>query len=357
MKVYIRFLIQLFIKSLFFISLIILSLVFILNTLSELEFFSEYNVSLYFPIYISILNSPSLLFEMFPFIFLISTQLFFINLFNNNEVEIFKYSGLKNTSILKIISVLSFFIGIFLIIFFYNFSSNLKNYYLKIKSNYQTDGKYLAVITNNGLWIKDIVDEKITIINASKIDKNYLINTFITEFTPDYEVIRNIKSNKIDIQSNEWIIFNAKIYEKQSSKDVSSLRKTSNFNYEKIKNLFSNLSSLSLKDLLELRQNYKLLNYSTTEVDVQIHKIVSYPIYLMLMTIFSAIIMFSTKKFKSFSLKIALGLFFSVIIYYTFNFFNVMGNTERISIAVSVWFPVGILFLINFFMMKDLNEK
>ena len=357
MKVYIRFLIQLFIKSLFFVSLIILSLVFILNTLSELEFFSEYNVSLYFPIYISILNSPSLLFEMFPFIFLISTQLFFINLFNNNEVEIFKYSGLKNTSILKIISILSFFIGIFLIIFFYNFSSNLKNYYLKIKSNYQTDGKYLAVITNNGLWIKDIVDGKISIINASKIDENYLINTFITEFTLNYEVIRNIKSNKIDIQSNEWIIFNAKIYEKRSSKDVSSFRKTSNFNYEKIKNLFSNLSSLSLKDLLELRQNYKLLNYSTTEVDVQIHKIVSYPIYLMLMTIFSAIIMFSTKKFKSFSLKIALGLFFSVIIYYTFNFFNVMGNTERISIAVSVWFPVGILFLINFFMMKDLNEK
>ena len=357
MRVYIRFLMQSFIKSLLFISLIMLSLVFILNTLSELEFFSEYNVNLYFPIYISLLNSPSLLFEMFPFIFLISAQFFFVNLFNNNEVEIFKYSGLKNTSILKIISILSFFIGILLIIFFYNFSSSLKNYYLKVKSNYQTDGKYLAVITNNGLWIKDIVDENITIINASKIDKNYLINTFITEFTPEYEVIRNIKSNKIDIKSNEWVIFNAKIYENRSSKEVSTLKKVSNFNYEKIKNLFSNLSSLSLKDLFELRQNYKLLNYSTTEVDIQIQKILSYPIYLMLMTIFSSIIMFSTKKFKSFSLKIALGLFFSVIIYYTFNFFNVMGNTERISIGISVWFPLGILFLINFFMMKDINEK
>ena len=149
---------QSFIKSLLFISLIMLSLVFILNTLSELEFFSEYNVNLYFPIYISLLNSPSLLFEMFPFIFLISAQFFFVNLFNNNEVEIFKYSGLKNTSILKIISILSFFIGILLIIFFYNFSSSLKNYYLKVKSNYQTDGKYLAVITNNGLWPSSDLD-------------------------------------------------------------------------------------------------------------------------------------------------------------------------------------------------------
>ena len=357
MKVYIKFLILLFLKNLFFVTMIMLSLVFILNTLSELEFFSEYSVDLYFPVYISLLNSPSLLFEMFPFIFLISTQLFFINLFNNNEVEIFKYSGLKNTSILKIIGILSFFIGIFLIIFFYNFSSSLKNYYLKIKSNYQTDGKYLAVITNNGLWIKDIVDEKITIINASKINENYLINTFITEFTPNYEVIKNIKSNKIDITTNEWIIFDAKIYEKNSSREVSTFKKISNFDYNKIKNLFSNLSSLSLKNLFELRHNYKLLNYSTTEVDVQINKIISYPFYLMLMTVFSAIIMFSTKKFKSYSLKIALGLFSSVLIYYTFNFFNVMGNTERVSVIMSVWTPVAILLLINFFMLKEINAK
>ena len=36
-----------------------------------------------------------MIFEMFPFIFLITSQAFFIKLFNNNELEIFKYSGLK----------------------------------------------------------------------------------------------------------------------------------------------------------------------------------------------------------------------------------------------------------------------
>ena len=41
-----------------------------------------------------------LIFEMFPFIFLISTQFFFIKLFNNNEIKIFKYSGLKNSKII-----------------------------------------------------------------------------------------------------------------------------------------------------------------------------------------------------------------------------------------------------------------
>ena len=46
----------------------------------------------------------------------------------NKEIEIFKYSGLKNSSILKILSILSIITGIFVITIFYSFSSNLKNY-------------------------------------------------------------------------------------------------------------------------------------------------------------------------------------------------------------------------------------
>ena len=160
MKTYIKFLIFTYIKSLIFVSAVLLSLIVILNVLSEIEFFNDINVKSYLPIYISLLNSPSLLFEMLPFIFLISTQVFFIYLFNNNEIEIFKYSGLKNSSIIQILSILSFFLGLLIIVFFYNFSSNLKNFYLEIKSKYQRDGKYLAVITNNGLWIKDVKNNK-----------------------------------------------------------------------------------------------------------------------------------------------------------------------------------------------------
>ena len=56
-------------KIISFCFFVMFSLVLILNILSELEFFRNINVSLYLPIYISILNSPSLIFEMFPFIF------------------------------------------------------------------------------------------------------------------------------------------------------------------------------------------------------------------------------------------------------------------------------------------------
>ena len=117
MKLYIKFLISNFLKSFFYVFLIILSLILVLNILNEVEFFRNKEVRSLLPIYMSILNAPDLIFEMFPFIFLLSTQIFFINLFNNNQIHIFKYSGLKNLKILSVISVLTFFIGIMIVIF------------------------------------------------------------------------------------------------------------------------------------------------------------------------------------------------------------------------------------------------
>ena len=357
MKTYIKFLSKIFLNSFFYVSLIMFSLIFILNLLSELDFFKDIEVDNFFPIYLSLLNSPTFIFEMFPFIFLISTQLFFITLFNNNQLSIFKYTGLKNSNILLIISLMSFFLGILIITFFYSFSSSLKNFYLDLKTNYTKDGKYLAVITKNGLWIKDVLDNKILIINSVKIDQNYLIDAYISEFNNNFEIKRNIVSPKIDISNKKWVIYNAEVFDKNKKQKLKTLEINTNFDYLIIQNLFSNLSSLSIVELFQLRDNYKSLNYSITEIDIQLLKLISFPIYLVLMTVLSSVIMLSTKELKSSILKISIGLFFSVVIYYLFNFFNVLGKTEKINIFSSVLIPLILLTTINSIIMRKFNEK
>jgi lipopolysaccharide export system permease protein len=357
MKTYIKFLTNNFLKSFLFIISIIFCLVLLINILTELEFFKNIDVNIFFTVYLSLLTSPSMIFEIFPFIILISTQLFFIKLFNNNEIQVFKYSGLKNSKILIIISFITFLLGILIITLFYNTSSNLKNLYLELKSNYTNDGKYLAVINKNGLWIRDKINGKILIINSSKIEVNYLVNNFITEFDENYELIRNIKSKKIDITNKNWVIIEPEIFKDNLSQKKKELILKSNFNYKRIQSLFSNLSSLSFLELIELKKNYDLLNYSTIDIDIHIQKIISYPIYLMLMTIFSSLIMFNSKKFKSNTFKISIGLFFCVIIYYLNNLFNVLGTTEKINQFLSVWMPLVLLTFTTFFMINNINEK
>ena len=357
MKTYIKFLSHIFIKSFFYVLAIMFCLVFILNLLSELDFFKEIEIGINFTLFLTLLNSPSTIFEMFPFIFLITTQVFFIKLFNNNELEVFKYSGLKNLKILNFLGSISLLIGILIIFIFYNFSANIKNFYLEKKSQFTTDGKYLAVITKNGLWIKDEIDDKIYIINSSEVKDNYLINNFITEFDKDFKVIRNLKSEKINIEKKEWLIYDAKIYNKNDYEVKKILNIKTNFDYRGIQTLYSNLSSLDILQLYELRDNYKRLNYSLTEVNLQIMKIFTYPLYLLLITIFSALIMFRIKRLGGVTYKISLGLFLSVVIYYINNFFLVMGNTERISLFIAVFTPLIILGLVNSIMLYRINEK
>ena len=357
MKTYIKFLCYIFLRSFFYVFLVMFSLVFILNVLSELEFFKDIDVGIDFTLLLSLLNSPSMIFEMFPFIFLLTTQFFFIKLFNNNELEVFKYSGLKNSSILIIISFLSLIMGIIIITIFYNFSANLKNFYLEKKSQYTTDGKYLAVVTKNGLWIKDEIDDKIYVINSTEIKDNFLIDNFITEFNKNYEVIRNVQSKKIDVSKKQWIISNAKIYNNNDYEIKEVLKINTNFNYKRITTLYSNLSSLNFFQIIELKNNYKKLNYSLTEVNMQILKIIAFPLYLVLITILSALIMFKVKRLDTTTFKISLGLFISVIIYYINNFFLVMGNTERIPLIFAIFTPLVILGLFNIFMIYKINEK
>ena len=357
MNTYTKFLVKTYVISFLNVFFIFFCLIYVLNLLTELEFFKQIDVNAYFPLYLSLINTPMFVFEMFPFIFLISTQFFFNTLFKDNEMNIFKYSGLKNTKIFSIITITTFFIGVIIISIFYNFSSNLKNLYLGLKSNYTEDKKYLAVITNNGLWIKDIYDEKIMMINASSFNNNELVNTYISEFDKNFDIIRNIKSQKIDIKNKVWIIKDAEIYVQNNKEIVNNLKLKTNFDYELIQNLFSNMSSLSFVELIKMRENYKSLNYSLTEIDLQLLKLVSFPFYFILMFIFAAIIMMNTKAFKSKSLKVIIGLFLSVIIYYINNFFYILGTSEKINVISSISIPLVILTIINFLFMRNINAK
>ena len=357
MKVYIKFLINLFNSSILKVFFTFFIIILITNILEQIDFFENDNISFYFLVFLSFLNTPSIVFEILPFIFLLSTQIFFIYLIDKKELEVFKYTGLTNLKIIKIIGLYSFVMGLILIIFFYNISAVMKNSYLLIKNRYSDDNKYLAVITDNGLWIKDEIENKINIINANKVNNQFLLEVSITQLSKDFEVLKIIKSKKIDISSSKWKIFEPLILKNNKKENLSEIEFKSNFDLEKINSLFSNLSSLTMFELLELKKSYKTLNYSLIDIHSHMYKVFSYPIYLTLITIFSSVIMFNIGYQKNSFFKIALGIFLSVIIYYVNYFLNILGTNEKIPLILSIFMPLIILSIINFTSIIKINEK
>ncbi len=343
-----------FIKTVF----IFFTLAFILNIFEEINFFKDLDVSIGLPIFLTFLNIPSILFEIFPFIFLITTQFFFIKLIEQNENISFKNFGLNNSKIIKLLAMLSFFIGVIIGTIFYNLSSNLKHSYLNIKNSYAKDNKYLAVITENGIWIKDEKDGITNIINAEDLKGNILNNVDIVQLDEDFNFIQNISTDKINIENKIWKSKNALLNnEKESNRRVNDFELSTNVNFEDINSLFSNLTSLSIFELNDLKNKYNDINYSSIEVDSAIQKIFSFPFYLMLMTILSSTIMMNIKQNRTKIFHLLFGILISVIIYYLSFFFEELGKNEQVPVVVSIWIPLLMIGIVSMINLVGINEK
>ena len=79
-KVYKLYLLKKFLKKILLISVIFFSLILILNLIEEINYLKNSNNQIYLPIMLTLLNTPILVFDALPFIFLISTQFFFIDI-------------------------------------------------------------------------------------------------------------------------------------------------------------------------------------------------------------------------------------------------------------------------------------
>ena len=73
-----RYFVSLFFKKLLIISVIFFALSFTLTIFEEITFLSNSSSAFYLPFMLAIFDAPTTLLEIFPFLILISAQLFFI---------------------------------------------------------------------------------------------------------------------------------------------------------------------------------------------------------------------------------------------------------------------------------------
>ena len=357
-KVYQLYLIRSYWKILLFVSLIFFSLAIILNIFEEVSFFKDVDVNNLYPIFLTLLTAPSIVYETFPFIFFISTQFFFIRLMDKEELDIFKKISLSNAKLIGILSFSSLIISLILITIFYNLASNLRFMYLEMKNKYSGDNKYLAIVTENGLWIKDEIDGFTNIINAEKIDGVFLKKVTINQFSKNFTNINNIIADEINIETKEWLITKGNFSKiNQSLKFKENVIFKSNFNADQINKLFSDLSSLNILQLNKLKKDYSNVGYSLTNINIHIQKLIAYPIYLTVMTIFASVIMLNIKRNKSKLFHVMLGVLLSVLIYYINYFSSLLGQNEKLPEIISIWLPLVIISLFCSIGLVRINEK
>ena len=188
--------------------------------------------------------------------------------------------------------------------------------------------------------------------------KNHVAHVDSCPFSFDFKLKQTIQADKVNIEKKTWILYEPTVtIENISSNKYDILELKTNFDNNKIRNLFSNFRTMDLIELFNLKKDYEKLGYSPDEIEIHLYVIFISPFLYALMTVLSSVIMININKKTSIYFNIILGIFISVMIYYLNFLFISLGNTGKIPPTVSVFMPILFITIITIIGLVRINEK
>jgi lipopolysaccharide export system permease protein len=357
-KIINKYLIVKYFKIFFNTVLVFLALGIMLNLLEEIEFFKNLNLSFTLPIILSLSFVPTLILELLPFIIFLSSMFYFLHLRSSKDLLAIKVFGYSNIKIILTLSFFSFLLGLFCLFAVNPLTSTLVKYYETEKAKYSRDIDHLISINKNGVWIKESNEFGYNIINAEKINGKNLEKISLYIFNAN-QLTKRIESESALITKNPWQMKNVHIYDlvENSATFLEKYEFQSDNTLEKINSLYKNLNTISFLDLI---LNYSQLNekgYSKKLLNEKLNKFMSIPVFLFLMVVLASIFTIGSLKNKQNFYYILISIFACIAIYYFKDLSFALGQTEKISLVLSVWMPIIAISLFCLIGVIQINEK
>jgi len=358
-----RYIINEYIKSLFVVIVVMLSIVLLINLLDEFNFFkSKKDLKFIFFILFTILKIPNVLINLFPFIVLFAGIVFYLKIYNHNEVISLRIMGYSNIQIILIPALTSFVIGYIIVFIFSPFSSSLLRYYEELRSEYN-ETKNLVFVNETGIWILDKSDKEKNIIRIEKISKDFSVVSQITIYNYDFSnnFIKRIDATEGIINDKNWLLNKVRIItanKKKNKEDyLNNYNYTSNINISELKNVYKNTETTSLLDINKEISILEDKGYSTIDLRIRYQKLISFPIYLLAMSILSGLMIINLGKTSNYLKYGSYGVIISIIIYFLNDLSITIAKSGIISVDFSVWIPIFLIILINLVGITQVNAK
>jgi lipopolysaccharide export system permease protein len=358
-----RYIINEYIKSLFIVIAVMLSIILLINLLDEFNFFkSKKDLKFIFFIIFTILKIPNVLINLFPFIVLFGGIVFYLKIYNHNEVISLRVMGYSNIQIILIPALTSFVIGYIIVFLIVPFSSSMLRYYEDLRSEYN-ETKNLVFVNETGIWILDKNEKEKNIIRIEKISKDYSVVSQITIYNYDSSnnFIRRIDATEGFIKDKNWQLNKVHIISsnKKNNKEnyINNYNYVSNVNINELKNVYKNTDTTSFLDINKEMSILEDKGYSTIDLRIRYQKLISFPIYLLAMSILSGLMIINLGKTSNYLKYGSYGVIISIIIYFLNDLSITIAKSGIISVDFSVWIPIFLIILINLVGITQVNAK
>jgi len=358
-----RYIIKEYIKSLLVVIAVMLSIILLINLLDEFNFFkAKKDLKFIFFLIFTILKIPNVLINLFPFIVLFAGIVFYLKIYNHNEVISLRVMGYSNIQIILIPALTSFIIGYIIVFLVVPFSSSMLKYYEELRSDYN-ETKNLVFINETGIWILDKNDKEKNIIRIDKINRDFSEISQITIYNYDdsNNFIKRIDADEGTIKDKNWQLNKVHIIvaNKKNNKVnyLNNYTYASNVNINELKNVYKNTETTSLLDINKEMLILEDKGYSTVDLRIRYQKLISFPIYLLSMSILSGLMIINLGKTSNYLKYGSYGVIISIIIYFLNDLSITIAKSGIISVDFSVWIPIFLIILINLVGITQVNAK
>jgi lipopolysaccharide export system permease protein len=358
-----RYIINEYIKSLFVVIAVMLSIILLINLLDEFNFFkSKKDLKFIFFLIFTILKIPNVLINLFPFIVLFGGIVFYLKIYNHNEVISLRVMGYSNIQIILLPALTSFVIGYIIVFLIVPFSSSMLRYYEDLRSEYN-ETKNLVFVNETGIWILDKNEKEKNIIRIEKISKDFSVASQITIYNYDSSnnFIKRIDATEGIIKDKNWQLNKVHIISsnKKNNKEnyLNNYNYISNVNINELKNVYKNTDTNSLLDISREMTILEDKGYSTIDLRIRYQKLISFPIYLLSMSILSGLMIINLGKTSNYLKYGSYGVILSIIIYFLNDLSITIAKSGIISVDFSVWIPIFLIILINLVGITQVNAK
>lgn len=217
----------------------------------------------------------------------------------------------------------------------------------------------LITASVNGLWLRQVTEERQSIIHAERIipEARELEGVTVLDFTPDDLLVERIDADSAFLEGGQWHLANAWVSRSSGGTFFEPAHsRPANLSFSDIIESFASPAGVSFWQLPRYVELLEAAGLPTVAHELRYQRLLATPLLLSSMVVMSAAFALRPARRGGVTMLIATGALTGFLLYFLSDVVQAMGLSGTIPVALAAWTPGGIVGMIGVALLLHLED-
>lgn len=337
-----------FIWSFILVFSVFFGVVVLIDMVEQLRRFDTGDVGVFTAAKLSMLNTPTTMYQMLPLLVVLSTITLFLGLARTSEMVVTRSAGRSALRTLLAPVLTAALFGALGVAAFNPIVAATSKQYEQISGQYLQDTQSVSTVSDAGLWIRQGSAGGQVVIRAGQTD---LDGTLFTDvrfygFDADGRATFRIDASEALLVPGQWQLADAKRWDFELSANAEATATSrarmdvpSDLTRDQIQDSFGSPDAIPIWELPSFIAKLDKAGFSALQHRVWLQMELAKPLMLVAMVLIGAGFTMRHTRFGRTGLMVLFAVLLGFSIFFLRNFAQVLGENGQIPVALAAWMP------------------